>query len=261
VADALALYVRYVAIAIRAQLQYRASFVLKVIGYLIVTGVEFLGLWALFSRFGTLAGWTLPEAAMIYAVADIGFGISDGLARGIDRFGALLKDGEFDRMLVRPRSTILQLLGYDFRILTLGRLVQGMAVLIWAAGSIAWTAGKVALLAESFACTAILFVGISVLQAATSFWTIESLEVWNAFTHGGNYASQYPMDIYARWLRRFFTALLPLALTAYTPVRAILGRDPLDAWHAVAPLAGPLFLALSLLVWRVGVRHHASTGS
>jgi ABC-2 type transport system permease protein len=46
---------------------------------------------------------------------------------------------------------------------------------------------------------------------------------------------------------------------------AILGRaDPLGApafvgW--IAPLAGPVFLILSLQVWRIGVRHYRSTGS
>jgi len=259
--DAFALYIRYIAIATRAQLQYRAAFVLKVIGYLIATGVEFLGLWALFARFGSLDGWKLPEAALIYGVADVGFGLSDGLGRGLDRFSGLLKAGQFDRMLLRPRSTVLQLLGFDFRLLTIGRLLQGTAVLVWASRFVAWSPASIALLAESFACTCCLFIGIAVLQATSAFWTIESLEVWSAFTHGGNYASQYPMDIYARWFRAFFTALLPLALTSYTPACAILGRAPLDAWHALAPLAGPLFLAASLFIWRIGVRRHASTGS
>jgi ABC-2 type transport system permease protein len=259
--DSLALYVRYIAIAIRAQLQYRAAFVLKLVGYLIATFVEFLGLWALFSRFGALAGWTLHDVALIYGAADVGFAIADGLGRGLDRFAAVLKAGEFDRMLVRPRSTVLQLLGYDFRLLTLGRLLQGIAVLMWAGGFVDWSIASALLLVLALVCTCALFVGIAVLQATTAFWTIESLEVWNAFTYGGNYASQYPFDIYRRWLQRFFTAVLPLALTSYVPVRAILGRDPLDMWHVIAPLAGPLFLAIALAVWRIGIRHHASTGS
>ena len=35
-----------------------------------------------------------------------------------------------------------------------------------------------------------------------------------------------------------------------------------DTWFGcVAPMAGILFLLLSLQVWRVGVRHYRSTGS
>jgi ABC-2 type transport system permease protein len=259
--DALRLYVRYVAISVRAQLAYRATFALKTIGQLLVTGIEFLGMWALFARFGSLGGWRLPEVALLYGVVDVAFAIADGFGRGFDRFAALLKAGDFDRMLVRPRSTALQLLGYEVQLLRIGRLSQGLAVLIWASRSFGWTAGSVALLALAITGTCAVFLGLVVLQATSAFWTIESLEVWNAFTYGGNYASQYPMSIYRPWFRRFFTAIVPVALTSYYPARALLGRDPLDAWHALAPLAGPAFLAIALLVWRIGVRHHASTGS
>src|SRR5262249_8869791 len=99
------------------------------------------------------------------------------------------------------------------------------------------------------------------LQATSAFWTIETLEVWNTFTYGGNYASQYPMAIYRRWFRWFFTAIVPLACTAYLPATAILDRAPLDVVHALAPAAGVIFLALSLAAWRLGLRKHASTGS
>ena len=45
------------------------------------------------------------------------------------------------------------------------------------------------------------------------------------------------------------------------PARAILGRDAIGAIHVLGPLAGVAFLALSLAVFRLGVRHHASTGT
>ena len=54
---------------------------------LLVTGIEFLGLWALFDRFGSLRGWTLPEAAMFYGLINIVFSLSDAIGRGFDLFG------------------------------------------------------------------------------------------------------------------------------------------------------------------------------
>ncbi len=259
--DALRLYRRYLAISVRAQLTYRATFAMKAFGHLLVTGIEFIAIWALFARFGTLGGWTLPEVGLIYAIVDIAFAIAEATNRGFDKFGSILKAGDFDRMLLRPRSTVLQLLGFELQLMRIGRLSQGIAVLIWASRAIAWTAGSVALAVIAIAGTTCLFLGLVILQATSAFWTIESLEVWNAFTYGGNYAAEYPMEIYRRWFRRFFTAVIPLACTSYLPARAILGRDPLDAWHAIAPCAGLAFLAIALAVWRIGVRHHASTGT
>ena len=66
------------------------------------------------------------------------------------------------------------------------------------------------------------------LEATTAFWTTESLEVWNAFTYGGVTMSQYPLEIYRPWFRRFFIFVIPLGCINYLPGVAILGRpDPL----------------------------------
>jgi ABC-2 type transport system permease protein len=256
--DALALYVRYLAISMRAQLAYRATFVMKTIGHLLVTGIEFFGIWALFARFGTLGGWHLHEVALLYGMIDVAFSLADGFGRGFDKLGSLLKKGDFDRMLLRPRSVVLQLLGFELQLMRIGRFVQGLLVLGWASTFIAWTPATIALLVVSILATACLFLGIVVLQATSTFWT---LEVWNAFTYGGNYAGQYPMSIYGRWFQRFFTAVIPLALASYYPGRAILGRDALGPLHVLGPLAGFAFLAAMLGVFRLGLRRHASTGS
>ena len=55
--DALRLYRGYVAVSIRAQMQYRVSFLLQAFGQFAVTGIEFLGVWALFDRFGRRCHW------------------------------------------------------------------------------------------------------------------------------------------------------------------------------------------------------------
>lgn len=259
--NALSLYLRYIAISIRAQLTYRATFAMKALGQLLVTGIEFFGIWALFSRFGSLAGWTLREVALLYGMIDVGFALADAVGRGFDKFDTLLKAGDFDRMLLRPRSVVLQLLGHELQLMRIGRFTQGLAILIWASVPLPWTPATTALLLVSILATSCLFLGLVVLQATSAFWTIEGLEVWNAFTYGGNYAAQYPMSIYRRWFQRFFTAIIPLALASYYPARAILGRDAVGAIHLLGPLAGFAFLALTFAVFRLGIRRHASTGS
>jgi ABC-2 type transport system permease protein len=266
--DSLALYVRYVAIAMRGQLQYRASLAMTAFGQLLLTGIDFLGIWALFDRFGSLSGWTLAQVALIYGMADITFALSEALFRGFDQVAPLIRSGEFDRILLRPRSTVLQLMGKELTLTRSGRLLQGTAILVWASqsGAIDWSGAKVALLVAAIACGVCVFAGIIVLQATSAFWTIEALEVWSAFTYGGNYAAQYPLPIYRPWFRRFFIAVLPIGCVGYFPALAILGvPDPLGSpplFQWLAPLAGPAFLFLALQVWkRIGLRRYQSTGS
>jgi ABC-2 type transport system permease protein len=265
--NALALYRHYAKVSVRSQLQYRASVVISSLGGLAITVTEFLAVMALFDRFGRLRGWTLPEVALFYGLISITWAISDALARGFDIFGRMVKSGDFDRILLRPRSTVLQLLAVDLTLRRAGRLAQGLAVLVYAgtAGTIEWTIGRAALVVASIACGVCTFVGLLVLQATSAFWTVEGLEVWSAFTYGGLTMSQYPLPIYRSWFRGVFTYVIPLGCVTYFPGLTILGRaDPLGTppyvgW--IAPLAGPVFLILCLQVWQIGVRHYRSTGS
>jgi ABC-2 type transport system permease protein len=149
----------------------------------------------------------------------------------------------------------------------LGRLAQGIAVLVFAMATldIVWSAPRIALLVLAIVGGVCLFTGLMILDATSAFWTTESLEVWNAFTYGGVTMSQYPLEIYRPWFRTFFIFVIPLGCVTYFPAVAIMGRyDPLGTppllqW--LSPLAGPIFLTISLQAWSFGVRHYQSTGS
>lgn len=264
---AVQLYARYASLSLRGQMAYRASFLMQTAGQFLITGVEFLGIWALFNRFGQIRGWTLAEVAFFYGLISITWSIADAMSRGFDVFGATVKNGDFDRILLRPRSTIVQLFGYELTLRRVGRFAQGLAVLVFAVAmlDITWSAPRLALLLLAVIGGVCLFIGLMILEATSAFWTTESLEVWNAFTYGGVTMSQYPLEIYRPWFRRFFLFVIPLGCVSYLPGVAILGRpDPLGTppplqW--MAPCAGPIFLLICLKIWRLGVRHYQSTGT
>jgi ABC-2 type transport system permease protein len=248
-------------------MQYPASFFIQAAAHFLVTGSEFLALVALFGRFGQIRGWTLAEMGLFYGIVAIAFALSEAAARGFDLFPALVRSGDFDRVLVRPRSPALQVLGQDFQLMRVGRFLQGLAVLVWSALEldIAWTPAGVVLLVMAILGGACLFTGLFVIQATLCFWTTESIEIMNVTTYGGVEAAQFPLSIYRPWFRTVFTFVVPLATINYLPVHAILGiADPLGSTAAVqwlSPLAGLLFMLACFLFWRFGVRHYTSTGS
>lgn len=263
-----ALFLRLVGASLSGQARYPASALMLTLGQFLATGVEVVAVWALFHRFGAVQGWTLGEVAMFYGLVNCMFAIADALGRGFDVLGTeLLRTGEFDRLLLRPRALALQLMGRDVRISRLGRLLQGLMVMAFATAhtGLVWTPELVVLALWALAGGVALFLGILVLQGTLSFWTTESLEVANVLTYGGVQAAQYPLALYARWFRALLTFAVPLACVAYYPVLALLGKaDPLGApaWLGwVSPLAGFVFLAAAFGAWRLGLRRYASTGS
>ena len=267
-ANSMALYGALISLSIRAQMQYRVSFLLMSLGQFVTTGVEAVGLWALFARFGSLGVWSLPQVAMFYGVVNVSFAIAEAIDRGFDVFGPqYVRTGNFDRVLLRPRTTVLQLFGHELTMMRVGRLIQGLIVLVWAWHALDLPVGPRQLL---LVCAAVggavcLFVGLVILQATLAFWTVESLEVMNTVTYGGVETAQYPLSIFQQDFRRFFTFVVPLGCVAYFPVVALMDvHDPLGSgrWlQSLAPLAGVLFLGGALLVWQWGVRRYTSTGS
>ena len=172
---------------------------------------------------------------------------------------------EFDRVLLRPRGLVLQLLGQNIQPLRIGRFVQGLTVLSVAAVSLEITPAGLGMALAALVSGTLVFSGLMALQATASIWSVDSLELFNLATYGGVETAQYPLSLYDKWLRRFFTFVAPLGCVFYYPLLIILGKaDPMGAaaWTGWASIwLGPVFFLISLAVFRVGVRHYRSTGS
>ncbi|MCU0552498.1 MAG: ABC-2 family transporter protein [Leptolyngbya sp. Prado105] len=263
--NALQLYFRYISISVQAQMQYKVSFLLQAFGQFGVTAIDFFSIWTLFSRFSQIGTWTLAEVALFYGVINTSFACADAIARGFDLFSRMIRDGGFDRLLLRPRSTVLQLLGTEFTLKRMGRLLQGLTVLAWSLSTlkIPLSFSVIWLLVTAWIGGIALFVGIVVVQATLTFWTVESLEIMNILTYGGVETAQYPMSIYSQWFQRVFTFLIPLACVSYFPLLPVLNRvGNVPLWVCyVSPIAGILFLIVALQLWRIGERYYCSTGS
>src|SRR6185436_16137089 len=104
------------------------SVVVGAFGAFLLTASEFVAVWALFGRFGQVRGWTLPEIALFYGMISITWSVAEAIGRGFDLFATTVKNGDFDRILLRPRSTVLQLLGQELTLRRIGRLAQGLLV-------------------------------------------------------------------------------------------------------------------------------------
>ncbi|WP_328805581.1 ABC transporter permease [Paenibacillus apii] len=258
------LYFKYLSILFRSQMQYRTSFWLLTLGQFILPFAVFAGLYFLFSRFGELQGWSFFEAALCFGVIHMAFSLSECFVRGFDMFSSLVVSGEFDRLLVRPRSTVVQVLGSKFEFTRFGRLVQSAAVLGWAIWNlpIDWTPLKVLTLLMMVAGGILIFSGIFILNATLCFWTVQGLEVGNVLTDGGREMAQYPLNIYHKRVTLFFTFIIPFGCVSYLPLLFLLGRaEGHGLLYALLPLASVLFLLPCLAVWQIGVRHYRSTGS
>lgn len=258
------LYFKYLLILLKSQMQYKTSFWLLSLGQFLVPFSVFASIYLLFDRFGNIKGWSFFEVALCFSVIHMAFSISECCARGFDSFSRLVSSGGFDRILVRPRNTVVQVLGSRFEFTRIGRLAESLVVLVWALAnlSVEWNLAKILILILMVLSGIFIFTGIFILGATLCFWTIQGIEIVNIFTDGGREMAQYPLNIYKKSITRFFTFVIPFGCVNYYPLMYILDKvEGSQIQYMLAPLWGILFIIPCLLVWRIGVKHYKSTGS
>jgi len=261
------LYLRLMRAQLRAQVQYRVSFALQVVGSFALTFVDFLTVLVIFAHLPLLAGWSLGEVAFLYGTSYVAFQAADMAVGQLDMLADAIQRGEFDKILMRPRGALFQVLAADVQLRRIGAMTQGAIVLGLALARvhIVWTPGRVLALAVIPLNGFAIFSGVWIIGATTAFWLTRAMEFLNSMTYGGQLLTSYPMHIYGAWLRRIFIFVVPLGFVNYFPALYVLGkRDPLGApgfVRFIAPLVALALLALARWFWGFGVRHYRSTGS
>jgi ABC-2 type transport system permease protein len=261
------LYCKLIGARLRGQMQYRVSFALTCMGSAALNCIEFAALVLLFTRVPRIAGWSLWEVALLYGLAETSFAIAELIGSGLDDFQLRISEGTFDRVLTRPLGAFFQVLAEDLNLRRLGRVFQGLVVLGLALAklSLVWTPQKLIVLGVGLGSGIAIFFSIFVLAAVFCFWTVEGKEATHVFSYGGVTLVEYPMDIYADWVQRFATFVLPLSFVSYYPTLYLLDRpDPLglpDWTRVLSPVAALALAAVASYAWRIGVRRYQSTGS
>jgi ABC-2 type transport system permease protein len=243
-------------------MQYKMSFFLTSLGQFLVSFTALLGISFMFTRFNTIEGFTLGQVLLCFATVLMAFSLAECFSRGFDLFPQMISNGEFDRALVRPRQEIFLVLVSKMDFTRLGRLLQAIIVFSIAipASGVEWTVDRVFTLFMMVSCGTLVFLGLFLLYAGVSFFTIEGIEFMNIFTDGGREFGAYPLSIYGQEILKFLTYVVPLALFQYFPLLYLLGIED-NPIYMFAPLLSLLFLIPCYAFWRFGLRRYRSTGS
>jgi ABC-2 type transport system permease protein len=257
------LYWKYIRLNFLMGLQYK-GWPIMVLQVMIVVVTDPIGLVFLFSRFGSIGVWSVERILLIYAMAVTSFGLAETFCRGFDSFPwRMLRTGDFDRVLLRPRSLFVQIAGAYFHIHRLSRVFCGVCAVIWCL----WKQGVqpapihvltivLALLGGFFTYT-----GVFLMTSGIAFFTIQGLDWIFIFTNASYQVTRCPIDYMPKVLRYLFTFFIPMLVISYYPASAVCGWGE-NYWKGLLALpAGLTFLLFSTFIWRFGVRHYKSTGS
>ncbi|GFJ96329.1 hypothetical protein Prum_099710 [Phytohabitans rumicis] len=180
--------------ALRAEVQYRANFLINVIGGICYQGVGLAFIWAVLSRFGTVGGWTLGEVAFLYAIRLTAHGL------WIVPFGQLIsvdevvRQGEYDRYLVRPANPLVQLVTRRIHLTATGDLAGGVLLLAVASlqAPVDWSPAAMAFLLLAVLGGAMVELSLQLAASGLAFRLLSTMSLKFGIDAVFNEVGSYP---------------------------------------------------------------------
>ena len=256
------LYIESFKFNLKKQLEYKSSFIMNSLSQLFVFFTYYFIILGLFNKFNNIKGFTLYEVLLCFSIIQFGYAVNETFFRGIDRFDTLVINGELDRLLLRPRGVLLQVLCNEIDIVKIFRIIQAFIIMIIALIKldIIWNISKIITLILMIISSILIFFGLFVLTASYCFITIQGLEIRNLLTDGGKNLSQYPIGIYKKGVMFIFTFIIPYAFINYYPLLYFIDRTN-NILYMLSPMLVFVFLIPCLLSFKIGLKHYSSTGS
>jgi len=247
----------------KARLEYRADFFASVVASFLGSAASFGFLLIVFSRVPAVRGWTFEEMVFLYGFSLVPLGLFNVFSWNLYLFAdRYLIEGRFDRMMLRPVSTVFQVLFESFRIESLQETVTGLVAVAWAASrlGLSFSPLDVLLFIAWAVCGAVIYLAIFIGLTATSFWIEDRIgispPIFNLMQFG-----RYPLTIYDDWVRFGLSFVIPFAFASFYPTARFLGRGEFRVEFWAVPLVAAVTMSLALLIWNSGVRRYHSTGS
>lgn len=221
-------------------------------------GIVFIA--TLFKNIPTVKGWDINNILLLYAFFQLSYGLFSCLFWPLYDFGYVLISGEFDKVLMRPLSSLFQLLCRDIG--DIGGIVTGSSILGYLIihGSLSLSIAHFLIMFVLLICNVILYVCIFTLIASTSFWLentsnslISILDISSAY-------ARYPFPIFPKFIKIFLTWIIPLGFMGYYPVAYFINVEDHNIIFFL-PLVLIGFVILTSKVWSLGLKKYRGVGN
>jgi ABC-2 type transport system permease protein len=264
--SALRQYAVLVRIGLASALQYRADFVLTAVGAICYEAVSLAFVGVIVYAFGSIGGWSLVEVAFVYGIRSMGHALHGVLSGQLWTTDGVVREGEFDRYLLRPVNPLVQLLTRRFQVSAVGDIVFGLVVLsvTAVAAPVDWTVGSVAYLVAAVVGSAFLESAVMLAIASLTFRLLVSSPVLQVADMAFVTFGPYPLSVLPRAAAYLLTFVVPLAFAAFFPAAVLLGRTNdlfVPIWLAAAsPAVGLLVYVAAVAFFHRQMRHYSSPG-
>jgi ABC-2 type transport system permease protein len=230
------IYAKLQFLHLRIHMEYRLDFFVGVLGAFVQHLTGFVFITALFTTIPEIQGWSLWEMAFLYGLLVIPRGLVELLFDGTWRLRLLISTGEFDRLLLRPLSPVIQVFTQIFTLHSFG--TTGLGILV----------------------SSMLIASINFATNCIGFWEPNSTSTVPFLIVNTAELAKFPIELYAPTLQFIFSWILPYAFISYYPGLVLLNRPEASWLSYISIIPAGLAMLLTSVIWHIGLSRYQSAG-
>lgn len=266
--DTIHLIAVYSKTTMKAWFQYRIDAILRSLAVFLREATGIIVVYFALLKFDTLGGWNIYEMLFLFSILFLTYGIMIIFFTGLRDFGKTVRDGSFDRFLLRPRGLLFQIIFVNSDwFAAIGHGGLGVALFLISAGKagIKWDVNSalyyIFVIAGGVLIQGAIFLFIAVLNIyLLQTDSLKEMLYWNMRKFAG-----YPISIFHKVIQTLMIYVMPFAFVNYFPAQYLLRKDDMndypEIYMFITPIVGIMMYLLAYVFWRCSIKHYKSSGN
>lgn len=258
----------YTKTTIKSWFQYKVDAILRSLAVFLRESTSIIVIYFTLLKFDSLNGWDMHEMLFLFSLIFLTYGILIIFFTGLRDFGFTVRNGTFDRFILRPRGILFQIICMDsdwFAAIGHGGLGIVLFVLSASKVGIEWNFTTIVYYICAVIGGVLIQGAIFLLLATLNFYfistnSLKQLLYWNARKFAG-----YPISIFHKGIQIFMICIMPFAFVNYFPAQYLLRKPDMAQYPMVflylTPVVGGLMYLSCYAFWRYSLRYYKSSGN
>ncbi len=217
--------------------------------------------WVLFSKIRAIGQWTFPQVMLIYGLSIFSRSLFHLYWVEIVTLTQMVRNGDVDRLLVRPLNPLFQVVAGYLDNDDYGELAVSIYLMWTSLGMLGQrTAANLLWLLVAGFSGSIIFASVHIVANATAFFTVEARGI-TALAWSMDEFTRYPADMYQKGVRFLITWLVPVTFASFYPAQLVFGDGRMAAIARLTPLVAAAAFAAANRFWQWAMDHYQGAGN
>ncbi len=251
-----------------AKFQYRGALWADILFFVLGYGTQFLLIFLLVGKFGTLGGWSQYEVMLLFAMSILSYTLASTFLKGTsDNVPQRIRDGHFDQTLTKPMNPLIYEIISSFSAYYTVHVFLAIAMVAFSFSmlNVDFNFVKVLMLILVLVGGAMIQGGVLILFSSASFFLIGDNPLVYGLFVTLRMLNENPVSIFPSFIQILLTVIMPFAFVSFYPAQYFLGKDDFMMFSPVlqylTPIVGILVLVVACIFWLKGVNHYQSSGN